>query len=336
MLIYLHKGKAIGLRSILRKIRVSIILLVIVTSFWLVKPELLTIYYTLTALVIMALLIDHNQPKKVLADLRIKPVELGIIISINLFLLGIVMITGTAQSPFISVLLIPIILFSIEYGTFVGIWNFIGLSIFVIGNFIVDAPAITIKNLAFPFMILVTAGSCLSAIGTLHYFQTHFNRKIDRLLTRDELTGLYNRRFLKFSVSKEIKAKNHFGFILIDINFFKYYNDFWGHSAGDNLLISIGKILYKSVRPQDIVVRHSGDEFIVMLPESDQTTVKKTINKIIQEIESYNFTGEDCFPGRKLSISYGYTLFPSDSRNYQDLFKAADQALYSYKNEHCQ
>lgn len=332
MSLYLHKRKSIGLRSILRQIKSAIILFVIVTSYWLVKPDLITIYYILTALVIVVLLFDHHQPKKALANQRIKHVELGIIIIIDLFLAGIVIITGRTQSPLISVLLFPIILFTIEYGTLIGVFNFIGLTIFMIGIYMFGVKALTIKILVSPFIQLLTVGACLSMIGTLDYYQTHFNQKIDRLLTRDELTGLYNRRFLKFSVSKEIKAKKHFGFILIDINFFKYYNDFWGHSAGDSLLIAIGKILHKSVRPQDIVVRHSGDEFIVMLPESDQSTVNKTINKILQSIESYNFPGEECFPAHKLSISYGFTLFPGEAHHYQDLFKAADAALYSYKN----
>lgn len=335
-MLYLHKGKTIGQRTIFRQIRSVIILLVIIGSYWLTKPNLFPIYYVLTVIVIIVSLIDHHPPKKVLADLRIKLTDLTVMIITDLFLVGIVLITGAAQSPLIGILIIPIIMFTAEFGTVIGIWNYIGLCFFIIFNFLVDPKVITLKNLTVPFTLLVTAGTCLITIGTLHYFQTHFNRKVDRLLTRDELTGLYNRRFLKCSVSKEIKAGKRFGFILIDINFFKYYNDFWGHSAGDNLLITIGKLLNKSVRPQDIVVRHSGDEFIVLLPESGQTDVEKTIKKIVQSIESYNFPGEECFPDHKLSISYGFTLFPGNARHYQDLFTAADQALYRYKKERCQ
>lgn len=331
MLAYLHKGKSIALRSVFKQLRAIIILVMIISSYWLVKPYFLTVYYVLTSLIIAALIFDHQRPKKALADPRIKPIDIGIMIINDLYLAGIIMITGSAQSPFISAVLIPIIIFSAEYGARFGIWNYTGFSIFLVLNYFVNATAITLQSLTSLFTILASSGIGLSVIWALAYFQNHYNHKINRLLTRDELTGLYNRRFLKFSVSKEIKAEKPFGFILIDINFFKHYNDFWGHTSGDGLLISIAKILSKNVRPQDIVVRHSGDEFIIMLPESNQTTVEKTITKIMQAIESYNFPGEECFPDHKLSISYGYTLFPSDARHYQDLFTAADQALYRYK-----
>lgn len=336
MLLYLLKGKSIGQRTIFRQIRSSIILLVIIGSYWLIKPSLLPIYYVLTALIIMVLLYDHQQSKKVLADHSINFTDIMNIIITDLFLIGTVIITGAAQSPLIDIVLIPIILFTAEFGTTTGIWNYIGLSIFLIINSVLGVSVFTLRTLAVPLTFLITGGACLFAIGALHYFQTRFTRKVSRLLTRDELTGLYNRRFLKFFVSNEIKTKKSFGFILIDINFFKYYNDFWGHSAGDNLLINIGKVLSKSVRSQDIVVRHSGDEFIIMLPESNQTEVEKSIYKIVQSIESYNFPGEECFPGQKLSISYGFTIFPSEAHHYQDLFTAADQALYRYKKERCQ
>lgn len=336
MLVYLQKGKKIGLRTTIKQLRAILALFVIISSYWLVKPNFLTIYYVLTALIIIALLVDHQRPKKILADHRVKPVDLGIIIISDLYLAGIIIITGATQSPFISAISIPIIIFSAEYGVRIGIWNYIGFSIFLIVSYVAGTTVITLQTLAVPFTILITAGICLGVIGAIDYFQNHYNRKINRLLTRDELTGLYNRRFLKLTVSKEIKANKRFGFILIDINFFKYYNDFWGHTAGDSLLISIAKIFSKNVRPQDIVVRHSGDEFIIMLPESGQSTVEKTIAKIIHAIESHNFPGEECFPGHKLSISYGFTLFPSDARYYQDLFTAADQALYRYKKEHSQ
>lgn len=331
MLLYLHKGKLIGQRAIFRQVRSGLILLVIIGSYWLIKPSYLLIYYVLTSLAIIILLYGHHQPKKVWADLQVKPADIASMIVTNLFLAGIVLITGAAQSPLISIILVPIILFTAEFGTITGIWNYIGLCIFLIFISVFSTTVLNLKALVVPFTLLMTGGACLLTIGALHYFQSRFTRKAEYLLTRDELTGLYNRRFLKFTVSNEIKTKKHFGFILIDINFFKYYNDFWGHSAGDNLLISIGKILRKSVRPQDIVVRHSGDEFIIMLPESDQTTVAKTIDHIVQSIESCNFLGEECFPNQKLSISYGFTLFPGDAHNYQDLFSAADQALYSYK-----
>ena len=330
MMLHILKGKLIGLRTFFRQLKSIIFLLMIICSYWLVKPNLVSVYYLLTALVIIALLIDHHRPKKALASIRIRPIEIGIMVIYDLYIAGMILVTGGHQSPFISVIIIPIILFSAEYGVKSGAWNYFFFSVFIFLNFIVGNP-VDLQTLAVPLILIVTAGICLSAIWALQYFQDHYNRKVERLLTRDELTGLYNRRFLKATVSKTVKAKNSFALVIIDINFFKYYNDFWGHTAGDSLLISIAKFFSKNVRPQDIVVRHSGDEFILMLPGPDRATAEKTIAKIMQAIESYNFPGEECFPGHKLSISYGATFFPSKAGNYQDLFTAADKELYRYK-----
>ncbi len=335
MLIHILKGKTIGLRAFFRQLKTIFFSLMIICSYWLIKPNLASVYYLLTAFVIIALLLDHHRPKKTLASLRIKPIEIGTMIIYVLYIVGMILITGGIRSPFVSVVLIPIILFTVEYGIKIGALNYSVFSIIIILNSIIGNP-ITIPTLAAPLILLATAGICMSAIGAVQYFQNRYHRKIERLLTRDELTGLYNRRFLKASVSKEIKAKNCFALVIIDINFFKYYNDFLGHTAGDSLLILIAKLLIKIVRPQDIVVRHSGDEFILMLPGSERATVEKTIDAIMQAIESYNFPGEECFPNHKLSISYGFTFFPSEARNYQDLFTAADKKLYLYKKTQSQ
>ncbi|MGE5606106.1 MAG: hypothetical protein ACM3YE_10505, partial [Bacteroidota bacterium] len=107
MLAYLHKGKSIALRSVFKQLRAIIILVMIISSYWLVKPYFLTVYYVLTSLIIAALIFDHQRPKKALADPRIKPVDIGIMIINDLYLAGIIMITGSAQSPFISAVLIP-------------------------------------------------------------------------------------------------------------------------------------------------------------------------------------------------------------------------------------
>lgn len=336
MLIYLHKGKLFALRYIFKQLRAIIILITIISAYWLVKPNFLFIYYIFTALIIIALIVDYQRPRKTLVDSRIKPLDIGIMIVNDLYFAGMIIITGAAQSPYLSGVLIPIIIFSAEYGVKIGIWNYIGLGIFLILNYFASATTITLQTLTDLFTILVSVGIFLSVIWALEHFQNHYNQKIIRLLTHDELTGLFNRRFLKYSVAKEIKAKKPFGLIMIDINYFKYYNDFWGHASGDGLLVSFAKILSKNVRPQDILVRHSGDEFIIMQPESNQTIIERTITKIIKAIESSNFPGEECFPDHKLTISYGHTLFPDNALNYQDLFTSADQALYRYKKEHNQ
>lgn len=333
MLLNLHKGKSIGERTLFRQIRSIIVLLVITSSYWLVRRNWLSISYILTVLCALQLLIDYQRPKKILADPKMRLQDYALILIFNIILAGTFLITGSSQSPLLIILLIPIILFGAEFGTIVGAWNYLGVILFVILILVVTRTSISLNILTNSISFIVVAGACLATIGIFHRSHKHYQRKTEYLLIHDELTGLYNRRFLKSVVLKEIKAEHKFGLVLFDINYFKYYNDYWGHSAGDILLISIGKVIQKSVRPQDIVIRHSGDEFVVLIPEANQAMVESVIDNILQSIDSYNFPGEECFPCNKLSISYGFSIFPDDAHNYQNLFTTADQALYNYKKE---
>lgn len=333
MLLYLHKGKAIGEKTFFRQIRSTIIITVIISSYWLVSRNWLFFSYIITALGVLQLVIDYQRPKKILADPKMKLQDYALILIFNAILAGTFLITGSSQSPLLVILLIPIILFGAEFGAIVGACNYLGMILLLIISLVSMRFPISLTVLTNYISLIVVAGICLATIGLFHRSYKHYQRKTEHLLIHDELTGLYNRRFLKSVVLKEIKSEHKFGLILFDINYFKYYNDYWGHSAGDILLINIGKVIKKSVRPQDIVIRHSGDEFIVLLPEANQVTVESIIENIQQSIDSYNFPGEECFPNHKLSISYGYSIFPDDAPNYHDLFATADQALYNYKKE---
>lgn len=333
MSLFLHKGVAIGLKKSLRQIRTLLVLSLIIGLYCLVDSKLMFYYYLCLALSIITLLLDHQRPQKALAESSFKLADLLLIVSLNSSFGSAVMITGALQSPLMVILLIPVIIFTAEYGAKIGLWNYLGLSLFILYLSISGTTIVTLKKCASPLAFLVVGGACYAAVSAIFQIYNRFHRKTERLLTRDELTGLYNRRFLKDTVSREIKAGRPFGFVLIDINYFKYFNDYWGHSAGDNLLITIGRLLNKNVRPQDFVIRHSGDEFILLLPESDPSTVETVLDRIIQAVESTNFPGEECFPNRKLSLAYGFAFFPGEASNYQDLFAAADKALYRYKRE---
>lgn len=333
MLKHIYKGKSIRERTFFRQIRSTIIIIITISSYWLVRRNWQFINYILTVLGILQLIIEYQRPNKDLANHQLKLPDHLIIFLFNIFLAGNFLITGASQSPLLGILLIPVILFGAEFGRTVGFWNYLEMIFLFIFSLIFSPTPITFNILIHYITLVIVTGAYLATLSNFHHSNKHYQRKIERLLFHDELTGLYNRRFLKSAVQRKIKNKHQFGLILFDINYFKYYNDYWGHAAGDNLLILIGKVIHKSVRTQDIVVRHSGDEFILVLPEVNRTTIETIINNIIQSIDSYNFPGEECFPNHKLSISYGFSIFPDDARYYQDLFTTADHALYSYKRE---
>lgn len=333
LLKHIHKAKSIRERTYFRQIRSSIIIIITISSYWLIHRNWQFINYCLTFLGVLLLIIDYQRSTKDLANHHLKLPDLTIIFLFNIFLIGIFLITGASQSPLLGILLLPVILFGAEYGTVISAWNYLTMIVLFTFSLIFGVTPIKINSLVHYITLIFVTGAYLATLRNYHRSNRHYQRKIERLVFNDELTGLYNRRFLKSAVQRKIKDKNQFGLILFDINYFKYYNDYWGHAAGDILLISIGKVLHQSVRSQDIVVRHSGDEFIVVLPEADRRTIEAIINNIIQSIDSFNFPGEECFPNQKLSLSYGFSVFPDDARYYQDLFTTADHALYNYKKE---
>ena len=101
-------------------------------------------------------------------------------------------------------------------------------------------------------------------------------RDVDELIAlayRDDLTGLYNRRYFRESLTRPLEEAFEpavYSFLLVDIDFFKDINDSYGHPAGDHVLVTVAKILTEALEGEETAIRYAGDEFIVFLPGSDR------------------------------------------------------------------
>lgn len=158
--------------------------------------------------------------------------------------------------------------------------------------------------------------------------------KMAQMATKDDLTGLYNRRYFLEIFEREVdRAKrynNRLVFCMIDLDHFKRVNDTYGHLTGDMVLAEVGKILMKSIRLSDLVCRYGGEEFAVILPSTDiknAELVCERLRKVISEHQfqhkSYEF---------KITISVGAAMFIRDSdKSYTHLLEKADRALYQAK-----
>ncbi len=164
------------------------------------------------------------------------------------------------------------------------------------------------------------------------------NKMLKNFAVTDGLTGLTNRRNFDIALVNEWKAcsrsKQKLSLIFIDIDFFKNYNDNYGHQNGDDCLKGVAALLWMNIkRPRDIVARYGGEEFVVLLPETDSKGAIRLAEQIRKSIEELRMTHEFSDALDIVTISLGAaTLLPTKERKYSDLVRLADIALYKAKN----
>lgn len=151
---------------------------------------------------------------------------------------------------------------------------------------------------------------------------------------RDPLTLLYNRRFLDEALPRELarinREKKCLCVCMIDIDFFKQFNDNYGHEAGDEVLKVIGKLLTESIRKNDIACRLGGEEFILIFVDTAMDAVLPKVQKICENIKNARLTFREQLLSR-ITVSVGVAEAPIHGNNVKDLLRAADEALYTAK-----
>ena len=151
---------------------------------------------------------------------------------------------------------------------------------------------------------------------------------------RDPLTRAYNRRYMEESLEREltrVRRKNgHAGLILLDIDHFKDFNDTFGHAAGDQVLKQLADLLMRHVRGEDVVCRMGGEEFLMILPETDGGVTLQRAEAIRAAVELMN-RGEDRQRMGPITVSVGVAAFPEDGAAREELLEKADQAMYRAK-----
>jgi diguanylate cyclase (GGDEF)-like protein len=156
-----------------------------------------------------------------------------------------------------------------------------------------------------------------------------------RMATMDGLTNVFNHRFFAEQIIREFKRaqryKNRLSLLMIDIDFFKQYNDNNGHLQGDAVLTTIGKLLKTNVREVDLVCRYGGEEFVVILPETEIAQAIIVAEKIRVAIEEFPFKSEQRQPNGKVTISAGIAEGVEEIESPTELINRADLALYRAK-----
>jgi diguanylate cyclase (GGDEF)-like protein len=162
----------------------------------------------------------------------------------------------------------------------------------------------------------------------------------ERLSLTDDLTRLRNARYLRQFLVNEIKRarryRSNVAALFLDLDDFKRINDLHGHLAGSHALMEVAAVVLPSVRDTDCVVRYGGDEFVLILTETEIDEAVQVAERIRMKIEAHRFTG-----GRRLKFSltasFGIALFPVHALSPQQLIACADRAMYQAKaaNKNC-
>jgi len=158
------------------------------------------------------------------------------------------------------------------------------------------------------------------------------HRELFDLATRDGLTNLYNYRYLQTQLNAFMdnrRPKTPLSLIMIDADNFKTYNDQYGHLKGDEILREIARLLASNIRGNDLAVRYGGDEFVVLLLETDKDKAIKFAERCVRLIREYSFDKEN--PTNKITVSVGVATAPEDATSPEELMDKADKALYTAK-----
>ncbi|TMG74126.1 MAG: diguanylate cyclase [Betaproteobacteria bacterium] len=163
---------------------------------------------------------------------------------------------------------------------------------------------------------------------------TQANLRLRDQAARDGLTGLYNRRYLEESLGREEsrarRSGQPLGVMMIDIDGFKRFNDTLGHAAGDAVLRAIGQYLPSAARGEDIASRYGGEEFVLVMAQAPQATVRERAEKLrrgVNELE-IEYEGQRVGP---VTVSVGIGIFPDHGDSGQEVLRVADVALYRAK-----
>ncbi|HXN07098.1 MAG TPA: diguanylate cyclase [Nitrospiria bacterium] len=156
------------------------------------------------------------------------------------------------------------------------------------------------------------------------------------LARHDELTGVYNRRYFQERIDHEIRRASRegsrFSLIILDIDYFKTYNDELGHIQGDHLLKQVVERIKERVRATDVISRFGGDEFVILFINTEKPIAIEIGDEIRKNVETYsNFVVEQSSV-KKVTISLGVAQFPEDGANSVELIRKADQGLYAAKS----
>jgi diguanylate cyclase (GGDEF)-like protein len=151
----------------------------------------------------------------------------------------------------------------------------------------------------------------------------------------DELTGLYNRRFLEDYARKQVamasRKETPLGVIMLDLDKFKDFNDHFGHEVGDRILREFAKTVIHAMRETNLAARYGGEEFVVLLPDTDLASCQLVAERIRKAVEKMVVPSGTEKPLPGITVSLGIAVYPDHGKTFEEVVNASDKALYDSK-----
>jgi diguanylate cyclase (GGDEF)-like protein len=181
-------------------------------------------------------------------------------------------------------------------------------------------------------MLIMLANQAGLAIENSHLYEQAIIRS-----HTDSLTNLWDHGYFHYLLKSEIEkariGKTHLSLIMLDMDYFKIYNDTLGHQAGDKILKELARLLSNYSRKMDWVARYGGEEFSIILPQTNKREAIIIAERLRQIIAEHPFAQEEILPSKKLTASLGVATFPEDAEKSSVLINTADQRLYIAKDK---
>lgn len=153
----------------------------------------------------------------------------------------------------------------------------------------------------------------------------------------DSLTEIWNHGYFQYLLQSELERtkaiKGSLSLIMADIDDFKVYNDSFGHQAGDRILKELASLLKGQSRKMDFVCRYGGEEFAIILPQTDKKEALLIAERLRQSVIKHTFLHEEILPSKKLTVSLGIACFPEHGNSSSELIAASDKMLYQAKHK---
>ncbi len=246
------------------------------------------------------------------------------------------MVSGANASYYKFLFIFLVVAYTIERGMKTGMTIAIGSSAIILS---LDLFLYNLKGVNPYFQSDIALAAMYIVIAWILGYYSKLEREhieeLKRYVNIDGLTGVYNHRYFHEALKAECemgqKKKWPLSLIMLDIDYFKIYNDVYGHQQGDEILKQVALIIKEKFLESDHVCRYGGDEFAVVLPKTDRDAAIQSADNLRKYIADYDFPGRELLPDRSFTVSIGVAELLDENDTALELINRADAALYRAK-----